>query len=668
MLRDDEMIKGIMGLLLSLSTAAYGQSIATADQQDQPDNSQKAPIDSTAKLLPSETFVSSRQLMGPLLSPDGENLVYREQVEETNLLTIANLTTGVKIRMVEPEKIDLNWYRWAGNSRLLISMASKSYVAGEEVRETNLQYFDLPTKSLKPINNKRHRFNGDDILYIDPFGEYLLKSQQDTIYDYPSVYKVYLANSSFETIVPPQSEIWRWIADEAGVVRMGLSYKPSGVAIYYRGDATTNFKLISKVRDDSKDEEIEDSLLDVSHIVSGSDSGYVLSNKETGRFALYKFNYLTREVGEKIFDHPENDVTSYTLNDDGSQLRALRYTDARDRIIWFDPDMKRYQTLLEKAVPGQEIWMQAPTKSAKRIIVYTTSATDPGSYYLYQPAAKKLDRFGAINGAIKPALMSETQYIKYTARDGKEIPGYLTLPKGRAPKNLPLIILPHGGPYGVRDTLDFNAEVQFLASRGYAVLQPNYRGSDTYGEAFYKAGEGQIGRAMQDDLDDAMDWLVKQGVADAKRACLVGGSYGGYAALWGVIRNPERYRCAASFAGVTDWKKQLRYSRRFFNSRHAREWQTKVRGEKEFNLDLVSPTQQIARLTRPVLLAHGDDDSNVPISQYKAMLAAAKEANITLETKLYEDEGHGFSKRENEKDWYDRLEAFLNTHNPADIP
>jgi dipeptidyl aminopeptidase/acylaminoacyl peptidase len=220
------------------------------------------------------------------------------------------------------------------------------------------------------------------------------------------------------------------------------------------------------------------------------------------------------------------------------------------------------------------------------------------------------------------------------------------LPRGKSPKNLPLIILPHGGPYGVRDTLDFNSEVQFLASRGYAVLQPNYRGSDSYGEAFYKAGEGQIGRMMQDDLDDGMDWLVNEGIADAKRVCVVGGSYGGYAALWGVIRNPERYRCAASFAGVTDFKRQLRYSRKFLNSRHSRKWKQIVRGDKEFDLDLV--------------------DSNVPFSQFKAMVAAAKAANVAIETKVYEDEGHGFSKRENEQDWYDRLGTFLTKHNPAD--
>ncbi len=592
-------------------------------------------------------------------------MVYREQIGDKKFITIENLALRSHKRFLEPVKADLTWYRWAGNERLLLAVAANIQFDGEEVRISSVASYDIAKGEFKPVGKRPTAFNGDEVLYVDPDGAYLIQSVQASIYDYPAVYKINLTDNSREEIVKPQRDIFDWIADDAGVVRMGIAYKSYGSEIYYRSSADEKFKLISKLRNDAKKEEAEESLLDIDHIVSGSDEGYVLSNKETGRFALYKFNYLTREVGEKIFDHPENDITGFHLDKEGKNLIAANFTDSRDRIKWFDAARNKQQMQLEKAIAGQEVWMHPPSRDGKKMIVYTTSATDPGSYYLYEPEAKKLDRFGGVNDAIQPEQMAETQYTKFTARDGKVIPAYLTLPKGRLAKDLPLIILPHGGPYGVRDTLDYDAEVQFIASRGYAVLQPNFRGSDSYGEAFYKAGEGQIGRAMQDDLDDGMDWLVKQGIADAKRVCLVGGSYGGYAALWGVIRNPERYRCAASFAGVTDFKRQLRYSGKFFSSRHAREWKDIVRGDKEFDLDQVSPARQAARLTRPVLLAHGDSDSNVPFSQFKVMVAAAKTAGVPIETKVYEDEGHGFSKRENERDWYDRLEAFLNKHNPA---
>ena len=651
----------ILPLLAGLTIMA-----PTARAQTPAAEPEAASAQPAADLPSSAIFAAPRQFISPKLSPDGQNMIYREQIADKKFMTISNIATGSKKRISEPEKADLSWYRWAGDGRLLVAISKNVPFEGEDVRVSALFSYDIAKNEFKIVGKKGEAFNGDEVLFVDPDGAYIVQSIQSSIYTYPAVFKINLADNSRREIVKPQHDIFDWIVDDAGVVRMGIAYKDDGSDIYYRSAADGNFKLISKLRDTATKDKIESDLLDISHVVSGSDEGYVLSNKATGRFGLYKFNYLTREIGEKIFDHAENDITGFSLDKDGKQLRAATFTDSRDRIKWFDADLDKQQSKLEKALAGQEVWMYPPTRDGKKMIVYTTSATDPGSYYLYEPDAKKLDRFGGINDNINPAKMAEPQYLKYTARDGKDIPAYLTLPKGRVAKDLPLIILPHGGPYGVRDTSDFNSEVQFIASRGYAVLQPNYRGSDSYGEAYYKSGEGQIGRAMQDDLDDGMDWLVKQGIADPKRVCVVGGSYGGYAALWSVIRNPERYRCAASFAGVTDFKRQLRYSKKFLTSRHARNWKDFVRGDKEFDLDQVSPAPQASRLTRPVLLAHGDNDSNVPFSQFKVMVAAAKAANVPLETKVYEDEGHGFSKRENEQDWYDRLGAFLTKHNPAD--
>jgi dipeptidyl aminopeptidase/acylaminoacyl peptidase len=241
------------------------------------------------------------------------------------------------------------------------------------------------------------------------------------------------------------------------------------------------------------------------------------------------------------------------------------------------------------------------------------------------------------------------------------------LPVGRAAKNLPLIVMPHGGPYGVRDRGDYDSEVQLLANRGYAVLQPNYRGSESYGRSFEEKGTGQWGRAMQDDLDDGMDWLVKQGIADPKRVCMVGSSYGGYAAMWGATRNPERYRCAASFAGVMDVPRQLKYSRDFFvNAKSARKWKDRVRGEQSFNLSDISPIGQVPRLSVPVLITHGDKDQRVPLKQSALYAKALEKAGKPFEYHVYPGEGHGLTNPDNRKDYFDRLEAFLAKHNPAD--
>lgn len=622
---------------------------------------------SAPALIPTSHFVDQGYIRYPIISPDGQNLVFRERIGNKTFVGIKPVDSDEIKRVGFPETQRLNWYRWTGNGHILISISSVLKIGDFEFRSSDLAIFDLTAGTTRRLGGNGGSLDGDDIIYQDPNGEFLLMAIQKSIYDYPGVFRINIADGSRTEIVKPQSNIWTWMADDQGVVRMGFAYSPYSTKIFYRRTNDEPFRLISKIREKDSDDEKAESLIDVSRIVSGKDEGYVLSNKDTGRFALYKFNYLTREVGELVFGHPENDVTSFALSDDGSALESVRYTDSRDRILWFDADLKKRQTMLDKTMPDREVWMQSRSRDGKRMVVYTTSPTDPGSYALFEPGARKLHRFAAINDMLEDVQLAETQYLRYEARDGLSIPAYLTLPVGREAKNLPLIILPHGGPFGVRDTLDYNMEVQFLANRGYAVLQPNFRGSESYGEEFYKRGEGQIGRGMQDDLDDGMDWLAKQGVINPSRVCIVGSSYGGYAALWGVIRNPERYRCAASFAGVTDFKSQLKYDGKSLRSRYARAWRDKIRGEEDFDLDSVSPSKNIARLDRPILLAHGDVDSNVPYSQFKKMVDAAKKARKPIESHTYKGEGHGFDDSANQKDWLDRLEAFLALHNPSDV-
>jgi dipeptidyl aminopeptidase/acylaminoacyl peptidase len=316
---------------------------------------------------------------------------------------------------------------------------------------------------------------------------------------------------------------------------------------------------------------------------------------------------------------------------------------------------------------GKHVKVVSSADDNGRMIIWAGSDVDPGIYYLYDAQKVTLDVFSNPLPGLDPEQLARSEPVHYTARDGTEINGYLTLPRGREAHGLPLIIMPHGGPYGVRDKLAFDTDAQFLASRGYAVLQPNYRGSGGYGESFERLGDGQIGRKMQDDLDDAMDWLVQRGVADPARVCMIGSSYGGYAALWAVIRNPERYRCAASFAGVTDWKKQISYDADSLTSKRTKKLRETVAGtDDSFNLDMVSPLKQIDRLNRPVLLGHGEDDTTVPFDQFTRFRDAAARAHRPLDLVTFPDEGHGFYKHEDRQQWYEALEAFLARNNPAD--
>ena len=451
--------------------------------------------------------------------------------------------------------------------------------------------------------------------------------------------------------------------DDAGAVRMGMAFLSGGkVRVLYRSKPGDPLREIAKITEDNFD----DTIWDVLRITQGSDEGLVLKPGPDGWMAVRKFNYATREVGEVVFSVPGWDVDEATVDDKG-QLIAAFHTDDRDRVTWFDPKMKALYARLGKALAGQQVWVTSRAKDDSRMLVWAGSESNPGQTFLYDAAKRTMDGFDTALPDLDAALTATPKPVSYTTRDKHTIFAYLTLPRGRQAKGLPLIIMPHGGPYGVRDKLEFDSLVQLLANRGYAVLQPNYRGSGGYGKAFSELGAGQIGRAMQDDLDDAMDWAVAQGIADPKRVCMAGASYGGYAALWAVIRNPERYRCAVSFAGVTDWKRQLKYDANFFTRKGAKKWMARVQGEDpNFSLDLVSPVPQIARLTRPVLLSHGDEDTNVPFKQFTLLRDAAAKAGKPIETMVFAGEGHGFDKDENEERWYAAIEAFLAKHNPAD--
>jgi len=658
-------------VLLPLCTcsAAFAQVTAPASEPAPAAASAAVPPDqkpdeAAEDFIPIKAFTAPGHIFQPMISPDGKRIIYHEKIGDKNYLAIMSIDEGKeKKRLGVP--LRLNWYRWAGSDRIIFSVGNSFALLGIPVLVPGLYSYELATGEYEKLSDRNEVLAGGTVLHVDPHGRYLIMAARESVRDYPSVFRVHLTDKQVVKIVDEQDRINEWVADGDGVIRMGLSYRGRSMRVYYRRGDGEEFDEIGRVKFRGKEEDIENSIYDITKIIAGSDEGYLLSNRDTGRFALYRFNFATREFGEKIFDHPDNDVSDYQLNADGSELLSVSFTDTRDRKLWFDEKFKKYQAALEKAVPGQEVWIASRSENDERMVIFTTSSTDPGSYYFFEPAAKKLDRFGGINDSIDPARLSPTQPVSYAARDGLKIHAYLTLPRKSPAQMLPLIIFPHGGPFGVRDTPDYNRDVQFLADRGYAVLQPNYRGSSSYGEEFHLAGEGEIGRKMQDDLDDGMDWLVEQGIVDRARVCIYGASYGGYAAIWGLIRNPERYRSGISYAGVTDWKKQLRFSSKFLRSRYRKELRNVIRGDDGFDLDDVSPAENIAKLQRPLLVGQGKQDRIVPESQYELLLKRAKKANITFDTKLYPNDGHDLVIRNNQQDWYKTVKSFLQKHNPA---
>ena len=617
--------------------------------------------------IPTADFAVRPQLTAPVLSPDGLHLAARFTVKGEERLAVADLTGKVLTQLLSiPKKTDLVRYFWAGNGTLIAVLGSTVPWFADEGYATRLFAFDVATGKSHVLDNRIMGLKGDDVLWSDPEGKTLLMAFQGSVYDFPAVYSMDVATNRAKRVSDDHGDIWDWYADSSGVVRYGFGYTGEHTwQMVYRSGPADKFKVVLKGNDDKDDDSVIDSVVRLSQ---GSDTGYTLARGADSPFwALYEYDFARHARGKLVYAAPGADVDLATVSDDGQKLISAQFTDDRNRIRWFDEKLATLQADLDKAVGAdRQVWIASHSRNYETLVVALGGALDPGAYYLYQQAAGVMKRFSQSNDRLKASELAITNYVHYKARDGQVLAAYLTLPVGRPAKGLPLIIHPHGGPFGIRDEGDFDEEVQFYANRGYAVLQPQFRGSGSFGKAFEDAAKGQWGRAMQDDLDDGMDWLAAQGTIDAKRVCVIGTSYGGYAALWAATRNPERYRCAASFAGISDVPKWLKYSGRFEGTKHRENWRAQMQGDKTFDLKTVSPIYTVDRLKVPVLIAHGDADTRVPFKQSKQYADALTAAGKVHEFYTIADEGHGFTKADNEQLWLDKLDAFLAKYNPAD--
>jgi dipeptidyl aminopeptidase/acylaminoacyl peptidase len=335
--------------------------------------------------------------------------------------------------------------------------------------------------------------------------------------------------------------------------------------------------------------------------------------------------------------------------------------DGRHRSVFFDdsvPEARVYRSL-EAAFPGQSVRVTSSTKDGQLLMVKTWSGNNPGDYYMFDVAAKKLDFVVASGDWIDPDKAATVEPFSFTARDGLKIHGYLTRARGSSGAG-PMVLMPHGGPYGVFDEWHYDRDAQMLAAAGYTVMQVNYRGSDNYGWAYRQAGARQWGGTMQDDLTDATRWAVREGHADAARICIYGASYGAYAALMGVAKEQGLYRCAAGYVGVYDLPMMQRESGR--RARSLGNWSKEWVGEDQAALAAASPNRIAERIKVPVFLAAGGEDEIAPIEHTRMMEAALKKAGAPVETLYYPTEGHGFYTEPHQREYYSKLLAFLSQH------
>ncbi|MFN7723669.1 MAG: alpha/beta hydrolase family protein [Rubrivivax sp.] len=397
---------------------------------------------------------------------------------------------------------------------------------------------------------------------------------------------------------------------------------------------------------------------------------FATARDEAGRDALFRLNPDTGSVQQPaVLASPDFDVHATPVMGPGGRVLGWRYLADARTTHWLDAGMQTLQSQVNQRLPHTVNELSVPSQAAPtQVLVRAYSDRQPDKFYLYETATRRLRALGEARPDIDASAMGGTDVVKVRARDGLLLPTWITLPPGldlKTARNLPMVVLVHGGPHMRGREWRWQAEAQFLASRGYVVLEPEFRGSRGYGDAHYRAGWRQWGLKMQDDIADATRWAVGRGLVDGRRVCIAGGSYGGYAALMGLVNDAALYRCAVSWAGPTDlgllysigWsdtsaeRKQLDMPRRIGHPVH-----------DAAQFKATSPLQQAARIQAPVLLAYGRRDLRVPIDHGEKLRDALKAAGRPPLWIEYAEEGHGWALAANRIDFWQRVEAFLAQH------
>lgn len=613
--------------------------------------------------LPAEAFLPNTKFLPPVFAPDGRRIALALPEGEGLVVvirTVEEATIRAAGRIAEPN-LQPRWLRWADPTRVLLG-AEIGALEGS-VRTHRVFAFATDTGATRsageasppgvqeewdlPVQDEVIHWQRDDPLHA-------LIQYRDAGQPYPSVKLMDVGSGGVTSVLPGKPGVQLWYADHDGVIRAGAGYVGNRYVLLARIDAKAEF------------EKIQDS--DVLSASGFQFAGFGFDPARLyvwkllqGRRALYEYNLTSKHIVQMVFARPDVDLEGLVFNEGRRRLIAIDYIVDGPQRQFLDEEAKREQEVIDAALPGTFNQVVSQSRDHRRMIVRAASDTHPPAYYLLVRTGQstRVDLLLSLYPALPQAHLVPMRAVSYRARDGLEIPAYLTIPEGAEPRNLPVIVRPHGGPM-TRDYRQFDPEVQFLASRGFAVFQMNFRGSSGYGESFRRSGLHQWGQAMQDDITDGVEWLIAQGIADPSRVGIYGASYGGYAALMALVRTPQLYRAGASYAGVTSLPLFVADNRGMFSDYHRSPngggW-----GDPK-KLKANSPIDHVERIRAPVLLAHGEGDQRVPIKHSERMAKALREAGKEVEYFDFPHERHGFLRNDNQRLFYERLASFFEQH------
>lgn len=592
-------------------------------------------------------FFRNPEKAGFDLSPDGSHLAFLMPWESRLNVHVQEIGSDEVVRVTSATARDIGGFAWANDNRLVYVQDT----GGDE----NFHAFAVDIDGgnsieLTPFDGVRAQIVDD----LEDDADHMLVSlnkRDPRIFD---VYKVNINSGEMEMVAQNPGNIAGWLTDNDGKLRVATTSDGVNTSLLYRETESDDFQVVltTNFKEDAAP----------LYFTFDNTQLYVSSNIGRDKRAIYTFDPNTAEHIDLVFEHPEVDVTSVLRSKERKVLTGVTFTTDKRTYHFFDDQRRQLQETLEAKLPGYEVAVSSMSRNEKRVLVRTYSDKSLGAYYFYDTETEDFMKLVDVAPWINETEMADMKPIQYTSRDGLTIHGYLTLPKGFEAKSLPVVMLVHGGPWA-RDRWGFNPEAQFLANRGYAVLQVNFRGSTGYGREFWEISFKRWGKEMQNDLTDGVEWLVGQGIADPERVGIYGASYGGYAVLAGLAFTPDLYACGVDYVGVSNLFTLLESIPPYWEL--GRQMFYEMMGDPETEADLlreISPLFHADNIKAPLIVFQGANDIRCKKPEADQIVSALKANGIEVPYMVKDDEGHGFRNEENRFDVYRAMEHFLSQH------
>ncbi len=630
-------------------------------------------------LPPASAFAALPELSMVRLSPDGQKVAWAHDPGGNPVVEIFDLAAGKDLRRLSPPNARVRDLDWADNRTLVISLSRSLTQGAKTVAEKRFEFerylavdadggearsllMEDPSRKLvtsasvvkfhpaKPETIVMTTWDFKETAYREEIGSRISGGRKDEGYQL-SLFEVSTRTGDGKMIESGSPFTDDWVVDRAGQAVARSEWNPTTHSFSILAKEGKSWRTIYTAEIDYD--------MDLAGLSADGQTILARSSRGSSRFKIWGIPVSGGEFS-LVYEDPDNDVTSVVKDRYSGAPVGFRVGGLEPSIHWIDPKHEAVQKAVGRAFPNRIASVFDRSEDFKRVVAHVEGASTPPVYYLIDFGKGAADIIGEEYPALADVPMGTQQSITYKPRDGFTIPAYLTTPPGREPKNLPLVVFPHGGPYA-RDDSGFDWWAQFLATRGYVVLQPQFRGSWGFGADLLRAGNRQWGRAMQDDISDGVRYAIDQGIADPKRICIVGASYGGYAALAGAAFTPDLYACAVSVSGISDIPNMAGFikKRGGDESDALRAWKDLIGNPTDDDLARFSPARSIESIRIPILLIHGTNDTVVPISQSEdfARLLMAQSKSYELITLPGED--HWLSTGESRLKLLTALERFL---------